>query len=496
MKLSFIVPVYRPKVDVLEKCLVSLREQALKDWEAIVVLDGPCPEARATVKKVFKKCDNPVKVIEIEHGGAPKARNEGAKQAIGDIWVFWDSDCVIEPGASKAWMDLFEKRKEIGFIYSGYKFFGDKVAINSEPWDPYLLRVRNFISTCFPVRRELFDGWTEDLKSLQDWDFWLSVLAKAEKLGYEPSTVGKFLSGFAFATAYPEGDSISAKGCTPDVWLERLDAVKKRHNLPERTVCVVAPAHKMDGVKLAKMIGADYQDNPNDKPNRYKTLVQIGFSAAVSDVERDSAGLAKGDCKKFLFWTGENISQLYNGTSVRAMLMYRTLLNGVTRQLVEDKNAEKQMTDLGFNVEVMPLPIVNEAQVEPMPEKPRWLLDLSGEYMQFFGAVEVSLPDIELEVMQEDHPRPLKDYTGFVSFFTDKSLSNGIKRAHLTARHVVSNVQQPFCGFVDDTKGPEKFIVEVVDKIRAASEKEPHLIARSYYEKSLSPEKFLEAIAC
>ena len=43
--ISFIVPIYKPNLEVLEKSIKSLAVQALKDWEAIFVLDGPCPEA-------------------------------------------------------------------------------------------------------------------------------------------------------------------------------------------------------------------------------------------------------------------------------------------------------------------------------------------------------------------------------------------------------------------------------------------------------------------
>jgi len=45
-RLSFVVPVYKPKPDVFEKHCKALAAQALESWEAIFVLDGPCPQAR------------------------------------------------------------------------------------------------------------------------------------------------------------------------------------------------------------------------------------------------------------------------------------------------------------------------------------------------------------------------------------------------------------------------------------------------------------------
>src|SRR3990167_3426235 len=233
-------------------------------------------------------------------------------------------------------------------------------------------------------------------------------------------------------------------------------------------------------------------DNPNDKPNRYKAIIQIGFS--TGDADRSAKGLQKADCKKFLFWTGENISEFYNTTSVKAMMAYRILLNGCCRQFLEEKTAEKMLKDLGFNVEVMPLPVVNDDAMVPMPEKPRWAVDISGDYGPLFGAIEYSLPDVELEII--GGPRGLDEYSGLVHFFPDKSLSSNLKRAALTGRHLVSNVQQPFCGYIDDTAGAEKFIVSVVEKIRAANMKEVNLVAKDYYAQALAPKAFMEAIAC
>ena len=80
-RLSFILPVYKPVESILEKCCKSLIAQSLKSWEAIFVLDGESELAKAVIKRVFKKNDN-YKIIEIEHGGACKARNEGFKYAM------------------------------------------------------------------------------------------------------------------------------------------------------------------------------------------------------------------------------------------------------------------------------------------------------------------------------------------------------------------------------------------------------------------------------
>ena len=177
-KLSFIMPVHVPDPVLFEKVLKSLTTQSLKEWELIAVIDGDFPEAVKAIDRAMKKVPNHYKIVELDHGGVQKARNEGFRHSTGEYVVFWDSDCVIEVHAAQAWVDILDQNSEYGFVYSGYKFLDEKGALNSEPFDPFLLRVRNYISTCFPLRRELVPEWDESLESLQDLSFLLSVVYK------------------------------------------------------------------------------------------------------------------------------------------------------------------------------------------------------------------------------------------------------------------------------------------------------------------------------
>lgn len=481
---SFVTPIFKPKLDILEKCVKSLCDQSLKEWEAIFVFDGEDKEAESVVTKVMKKKPNHYKMITIDHGGACKARNEGFKHTKGEIVQFWDCDCIIEPHAAKAWVDIFEREPKIGFIYSSYKFLGERGALHSEPFDPWLLRVNNYISTCFPFRRELFPGWNEDLKSLQDWDFWLKIVEKG--------AVGKFMQGYAFSTAAPDKDSISGQGCTAEKWLERMDAVKKLHDIPDRQICVSSLANKQDGIALAKYLDADYRDVPNFHPHRYKTIIQVGFSLNPNRVQTHCGIFSDKDVKKVVFWTPDDIHEIWNRMSFNAIRKYSILLNSMSFQFVEDKTAKDMMTQAGFDVEIMPMPLKHEMELVPLPEKPRFAVDISGDYSDFFKIIDKSLPDVQLDVLSGQHS--INEYTGLIHFFSDKSLSNSIKRALLTGRHVISNVQDPFAGFIDDNQTPEKFIKEFVNKVREQAQSPINHSARKYYQRECDKSRLLEAI--
>ena len=484
-KLSFIVPIFNKSQHILEKCIKSLIDQSLKSWELIAVLDGPDEDARRIINRLMKKVPNRFKVITIPHRGAPAARNAGFIVSSGENVVFWDADCLIEPHAAKAWIDLFDSKPEIGFIYSGYKFLNEAGAINSEPFDPWTLRVRNYISGCFPLRRVLVPKWNESLQSLQDWDFWLSVI--------EAGGIGHFQQGYAFSTELPTEDSISGKGCGPDVWLERVNAVKKLHNLPERDICVSSLSYKPDGIALAKLLDADYQDFPNHKPHTYKKIIQVGFSLKPDMVQAHAAIFGNPATKNYLFWMPDNIHEAWNEMSFNALNKYGLLLNNCATQFVEDKTAKDLMEKVGFKTVVLPMPMRNTSEIKPLPEKPRFAVDIDPGYGKIFTLLDQSLPDLTLDIL--DGTKAINDYTGLIHFFGDKTLSNGIKRALMTGRHVISNVQDPFTGFIDDNTDPEQFITSFIEHIRKVAKKPLNHNATEYWKNELNPQKLVEALA-
>lgn len=481
--LSFVIPVYKKPVHVIEKCLKSILTQSLKEYELILVLDGEDSVLERAITSVLKKVKAPWRVIVQEHGGAPRARNRGISEAKGRYVVCWDADCYIEPHTAKAWVEVLDKRKEVDFCYSGYSFAGEKGGIQSEPFDPFTLRVANYISGCFPIRRDKAPKWCEDLKSLQDWDFWLSAVDNGSK--------GHFLPGYAFSTEFPDPESISGKGCTSEVWLERVDAVKARHNIPIRKVCVTSVNDKHDGLAIAKLIDADYHDRPNDKPNHYETIIQIGLSLNPQVVEIGCTAWGTQH-KKILFWTRDNIEEIYNGISLHALEEYSMRLNQTCTQFVEDKASQRIMQRAGFNVNVMHLPVINEDQITPLPTEPRFLVDASRQYAHVLNVIKKALPDVKLEIAQG--AQAISDYTGLIHFYADRTIGSSIKRMLVNGRHVISNVQSPFAGFLEDKTTDEKFIVATVERVRQIVKKPLNIGAVDYYKKALSVEKLKEAI--
>lgn len=92
MILSIIIPVYNVEKYV-EKCIRSCENQDIpkEEYEVIVVNDGSPDGSLAIVERVAKEYPN-IKVISQENGGLSAARNTGMHNAIGEYYMFVDSD--------------------------------------------------------------------------------------------------------------------------------------------------------------------------------------------------------------------------------------------------------------------------------------------------------------------------------------------------------------------------------------------------------------------
>lgn len=99
MKISFIVPVYKVE-EYIVKCLSSIQQQSLADFECLVVDDGSPDRSIEIAKKEFEK-DSRFIFLQKENGGLSEARNFGLQQAKGEYVCFVDSDDYIHQDLAK-----------------------------------------------------------------------------------------------------------------------------------------------------------------------------------------------------------------------------------------------------------------------------------------------------------------------------------------------------------------------------------------------------------
>lgn len=93
-ELSIIVPIYKAE-KYLPKCIESVLNQTLKDFELILVNDGS-PDRCGRICEEYAEKDGRIKVIHKKNNGVSSARNRGLEIATGEYIGFVDADDWID----------------------------------------------------------------------------------------------------------------------------------------------------------------------------------------------------------------------------------------------------------------------------------------------------------------------------------------------------------------------------------------------------------------
>jgi glycosyltransferase involved in cell wall biosynthesis len=114
-QISIIIPTFN-SAQVLKPCLESLTNQTVggENYEVIVVDDGSTDETKDIVAKY------PVKYIYQHNRGPAVARNNGVRQAEGEIVLFTDADCDPHPNWVEEMIKPMEDPQVVG-LKGAYK---------------------------------------------------------------------------------------------------------------------------------------------------------------------------------------------------------------------------------------------------------------------------------------------------------------------------------------------------------------------------------------
>jgi len=156
--------------------------------------------------------------------GAPAARNTGAEKAEQPFLFHCDDDALLLDNCLAAMHAALAQHPEAGFVYSDHEIVQhastSRHRFTAGPFDPHRLRLTSYISTMSLMRREVFQPWDTNIRRLQDWDFWLTIVEKGVKGIYIPDVL------FEMHTI---DKGITATWTAAD-W-QRV--IREKHNLPE-----------------------------------------------------------------------------------------------------------------------------------------------------------------------------------------------------------------------------------------------------------------------
>lgn len=173
--ISIIIPVYN-QAKKLKLCLESIKRQTLENYEIIIVNDGS-KDNSANIAFIYKEqFGYRLEIINQENKGANAARNAGARLAKGEFLLFCDADLILEPTMLKQMHETLQNNSSASYVYSSFKY-GAKV-FSLWPFDAEKLKEMPYIHTTSLMKKEHFPGFDENIKRLQDWDLWLTMLEK------------------------------------------------------------------------------------------------------------------------------------------------------------------------------------------------------------------------------------------------------------------------------------------------------------------------------
>lgn len=198
IKTSIIIPYYNSE-EYIKDAIQSIKKQSDLHWECILINDGSTDNSEQVVLDDI--LDDPrFRNITITHGGPGKARNVGVENSIGQYIVFLDSDDLLSPDYVRNGSEYLDENKDCTFYYADFKYFGVGCGINHVRWVDYkyLLQQPTFRATSMIHRKRVLEigGFNEDLKTWEDWDFWIRYLYKYDNVKIENNAQWKYRSRF------------------------------------------------------------------------------------------------------------------------------------------------------------------------------------------------------------------------------------------------------------------------------------------------------------
>lgn len=184
----------------------------------IVIPNRAGQDPMVTIKTLYEQTFQEFDIIIINDftENACIARNEGLKKVTSEYVLFSDNDTGWEPDAIWNLYDTLRNHPECSYAYGCYEMGG--TAHCQHPWDEQMLKKRNLCDTRTLVRTADHPGWDPNIRRLQDWDVWLTMLARGKK--------GIYCGEKIFTTWIREGITFNS---IP--YEEAVAALRKKHKI-------------------------------------------------------------------------------------------------------------------------------------------------------------------------------------------------------------------------------------------------------------------------
>ncbi|MGH9063645.1 MAG: glycosyltransferase [Acidimicrobiales bacterium] len=194
---SVVVPVYRPAVWLVHRCVASVRDQTWPHWELCLCDDGSGDPELARYLHQVERSDRRVRLA--THGrnlGIATATNTALGLATGDFVALLDHDDELLPGALASMAAAIEADPRADVLYSDEDKL-DEAGLAFGPrfkpdWSPDYLLTTPYLGHLLVVRRRLLDsldGMRAEMDGSQDYDLMLRATERARAVVHVPEVL-------------------------------------------------------------------------------------------------------------------------------------------------------------------------------------------------------------------------------------------------------------------------------------------------------------------
>lgn len=232
-KIDIVIPLYNQE-NKIKYCLESLWQQTFQHFFIILVNDGSTDKSLDIVYSFIKRNNvKNIKVINQTNKGANIARNTGAQYATEKYILFCDSDIIMKDDMLEKMFMTLEKNTQYSYAYSSFRFGFKKFKLY--PFNEEQLKIMPYIHTTSLLQREHFSGFDPEIKRLQDWDLWLTLLERGYKGIWIPEILFKVQTGGTMSTWIPKFFiNYFPYGKQAKDYLKAVEIIKIKHHLYEQ----------------------------------------------------------------------------------------------------------------------------------------------------------------------------------------------------------------------------------------------------------------------
>lgn len=523
--ISLCMPAYKCE-STIKRAIDSILSQDYEDWELIVCVNGEWG-GKKYLKKILDKHvkkDKRIRYVEINEANACTARNKAAELSSGEYISFFSSDFIMFPGTLRRWVEQLSNT-DADFIYSGYKLLKDgkpvEMQVGAIPFDAWQLEVGNYIDGGFPMKRHVWEKgkWDPKIISLNDWDFWLTAV---KKNGFK----GLMVQDYGYAAEMPKEGGLSFDSHRN--WKERVSTIKKKFGIKEKDICVVSLGAQPHAKRIAKLLDADFQVAPQQKPHDYKAVYLIGFYIGNGESAIHHSRVFEG-CKgkKIVHWIGTDILQLIGAGYRVCYTQMKQIIDAIENcvNISEFEQTNGELRSMGINSKIIPLPIEQNIPLMPLPKKFTvatyipgtatakmiYNLDLIKDIIKscpdikflVFGGGECEGDNVE-NVGWTEMNKVLEKSSCLLRFTYHDGLPVTPIEFRLAGRDAITSVQMQYMhyagsGIVNDQNYAKKKedVIKTIREVRVTQKKEgvrDLKKAREYYLELTDPKKFKKAI--